>query len=430
MRVGTAWVDITPDRPIHIAGQLHERMGEYTHDPLTANAVAFDGEGIRVVLVSCDLLFLPDDFTEAIKARCEQAFGVPASSVIIACTHTHLAPATTVGLPGEIAPDYMESLRARLVSVIGRSLDDLEDATIHAGTGWVDQLGFNRRGVHADGSVDMYYGCWNEDFVGLEGPRDGQVPVIFARRLDGSLKVVIPSFATHPNSMEGESYYSADIVGSVRAFLRRNLGEDVGVVYLTGAGGNTAPWDIEHDRERARPWYDEEGWKRCGMYLGGEILKVIASTPTPMTDPILSLAQDVVEIPIRPYPEGFNPDTMPWGREYFGQFRDDWPRMIREDSPVPMRLSVLRIGDAAICTNPAELYVEHGQAIKDRSPAHVTMIAELADGYAGYVPTQEAFGHGGYSTWPADTSKLAENAGETITKATRALLRQVFADME
>ncbi len=272
----------------------------------------------------------------------------------------------------------------------------------------------------------MYHGCWNEDFAGLEGPRDGAVPVIFARRTDGSLKLVVTSFAMHPTTFENENFYSADVPGALRSFLRKNLGDDVGIVYLTGAAGNTAPWDIERDKERERPWYGEEGWRRCGMYLGGEILKVTASTTSPM-NPVLRLAQTVKHIPIRPYPEDFDPDST-WGPEYFRASKEDWPRMLCKDSPVPVRLSVLRVGDTAICTNPGELYVEHGLAIRNDSPAHVTMIAELADGYAGYVPTKEAFAHGGYSTWPADTSKLAEDAGETIVKTTRSMLRQAFAE--
>ncbi len=424
MKVGTAWEDITPDRPIHIAGQLHARMGEYTHDPLTVNAAAFECVGTRVVLVSCDLLFLTDAFTESVKAECEQVY--PSASVIIACTHTHLAPCTTVGLPGSIDQHYMETLREKLVAVIGQSLDDLEEAQVYAGEGWLDELGFNRRGLHGDGLCDMYYGCWNEDFAGLEGPRDGALPVIFARRMDCTLKLVIPSFATHPNSMEGESYYSADIVGSVRAFLRHNLGEDLVVVYLTGAGGNTSPWDIEHDKEMARHWYGEEGWKRCGTYIGSEILKVVASTRTPLHD-VLALEQTAVDIPIRPYPSDFDPETMPWGKEYFGQAKADWPCMLREESPASLRLNVLRVGDAAICTNPGELYVEHGLAIRKKSPARVTLISELSDGYAGYVPTASAFKRGGYSTWPADTSKLAEDAGDTIVRVTRELLDKAFA---
>ena len=427
MRIGTAWADITPDKPIHIGGQLHERIGEYTHDPLTANVAAFESGDTHAVLLSCDLLLLSNEFTAEVQAECECKLGVSAASVIVACTHTHVAPCTIDDLPGEVSAEYMDDLRAKLVGVVGRALDDLEETTVYAGTGFLDELGFNRRGLHADGSVDMYHGVWNEDFAGLEGPRDGNLPLIFTRKPNGDIKVVIPSFATHPTSFESESFYSADLVGSLRAFLRKNLGAEVGVVYLTGAAGDTAPLDIEHDTERARPWYGEEGWRRCGAYLGGEILRLIEAAE-PMTDPVLRLEQAVAKIPIRPYPDDFDPEKLSWGREYFGRARQDWPRMLREDSPVDVHLNVLRIGDAAICTNPAELYVEHGLAIRKTSPARVTLIAELADGYVGYVPTKGAFRRGGYSAWPAETSKLAEDAGEVIVEMTDALLEGTFGN--
>lgn len=429
MRAGTAWVDITPTKPLCVAGQLHRRIGEYTHDPLTANAVAFDDGASRVVIVSCDLLYLPIEFTDEVQAVCHERFDIPARSVLIACTHTHVGPCTNTRSVGEVSPEYMDGLRASLVEVIGRALDDLEDVALYAGTGRLDELGFNRRGCHSDGRADMYHGSWNDNFDGLEGPRDGRLPVIFARRAsDGGLKVLIPSFATHPTSMEGDCFYSADIPGSLRAFLRRNLGDEVGIVYLTGAAGNTSPMQLENNPERDRRWYDEVGWERCGTYIGAEVLKVIASTTEPMADPMIRLAQAVEPIPMRPYPTDFDPEKLSWGRDYFAPYRDDWPRMLREESPVEVRLNVLRLGDAVICTNPAELYVEHGLAIKDASPASVTIVSELTDGHVGYVPTTEAFAHGGYSVWPAWSSKLAEDAGDIIVESTGRLLREAFPD--
>ncbi len=94
MQAGTAWVDITPTKPLDVAGQLHVRVGEYTHDPLTANAVAFDDGATRVVIISCDLLYLPIEFTDEVQALCHERFNIPARSVLIACTHTHVGPCT------------------------------------------------------------------------------------------------------------------------------------------------------------------------------------------------------------------------------------------------------------------------------------------------------------------------------------------------
>ena len=91
MRAGTAWVDITPTKPLDVAGQLHRRIGEYTHDPLTANAAAFDDGGVRSSLVSCDLLFLPTTS----PARCSRTASERSASRRPRCSSpapTHTSP--------------------------------------------------------------------------------------------------------------------------------------------------------------------------------------------------------------------------------------------------------------------------------------------------------------------------------------------------
>lgn len=421
MKAGSAWADITPSERLTIAGQMHVRYGEYTHDPLTVNAVAFEQDGTRVALVSCDLCLMSDNYTRDIQARCEKAYGILASSVIIGCTHTHVAPLASTVLIGDLNPSFMEMLSQSIVKIVGQALDGLEEIELYADTGWIDKMGFNRRGYHADGKVDMYYGSWNEDFSGLEGPRDGQVGVVFGKRIDGTLKFVIPSFATHPNSLEGESFYSADIVGAVRSHIRMIFGEDVDVIYLTGAAGDTAPTDML-SKDKHGFWRNEEGWKRSGIYLGSEIAKVIVSLSIPMSDPELKLEQACIPIPIREYND-ICPDLE---NEHFKSAKDHWPLMIAEESPVEVRVNVLKLGDAAICTNPSEFYVEHGLEIKKHSPARVTIISQLTDGYVGYVPTKEAFTHGGYSTWPAASSKLNEDAGDIIVETTIEQLKNAF----
>ena len=61
-------------------------------------------------------------------------------------------------------------------------------------------------------------------------------------------------------------------------------------------------------------------------------------------------------------------------------------------------VNAARIGPFAIATNPGELFVEHGLAIKKRSPFPHTVVAELTNDSVKYQPTKEAFEQQAYET--------------------------------
>jgi hypothetical protein len=227
--------------------------------------------------------------------------------------------------------------------------------------------------------------------------------------------------------LENGTFYSADIPGEVRRVLRGALGAEVGVVYLTGAAGNTAPSIMENNPEAKQPWRGETGVIRSGWYLGGEILKVMAAAIDPMPNQVVSHAWTEVEIPMREWDTWIKIEEYgPGMREFFENSRDQWANQMETDNPVSVRLHALRIGDAAICFNPAELYVEFGLAIKQRSPAQVTLVVELSDGWCGYVSTPEAIRHGGYSAASASHTRLIPEGGWIMVETTEQLLAQVF----
>ncbi len=265
-------------------------MAEYIRDPLTANAVVFDDGIKRVAVISVDVCLLPDKIVRSLQQACASTGDIDAESILIAATHTHVAPCTTERLAGAPDPGFLDRLETAVAQSVSRAIDDLEEVELFSGAGYLDQMGWNRRGMRRDGSCHMYWGSWKEDFVGSEGPRDGEVGVLVARKANGAIKAVISPFSTHPNCVENESFYSADLPGQVRRVLRGALGEQVGVVYLTGAAGNTAPSIIENNPQNLQPWRKEEGLVRSGLNLGGEILKVIANQINPISNPVLQHA--------------------------------------------------------------------------------------------------------------------------------------------
>jgi len=71
---------------------MHVRLGHYTRDPLTVNAVVFaDGEQ-RLALVSIDVCLLPDGLVRSLQHAVATATGLAPNAVILTATHTHVAP--------------------------------------------------------------------------------------------------------------------------------------------------------------------------------------------------------------------------------------------------------------------------------------------------------------------------------------------------
>jgi len=53
------------------------------------------------------------------------------------------------------------------------------------------------------------------------------------------------------------------------------------------------------------------------------------------------------------------------------------------------------------------------------------MTMELANGYSGYLPSEQQHGWGGYETWPARSSHLEVTAESKIRNELLRLLQQL-----
>lgn len=434
LQAGWAEIEFTPAPGLPLFGQMNERLATHARDPLCVAALALRSDDTTAVIAACDVCVLDNAFVAATQQQFA-ATGCAASTLLIHATHTHVAPASSK-LATEMAPpngkptpvpDFMARLQGAITEAARAALQKLEPVEVFAATGHLEHLGWNRRAMYQDGTSKMYGHSEEPDFTGMEGPRDGSLPVLWTKNAAGKITGVLTGFATHPNCLESECFYSADFPGAVRAHLKKLLGDDIGAVYLTGAAGNTAP-SVLDPHDAAQPWRGESGVERSALHLVGEAAKVIATPIVPL-DGVLAWRHAQLDIPLRQWPQPGEPTYPLWeGIGYYERAEQSWPRRLQEENPCAVNLHVLRIGDVAICANPAELFVEFGLQIKESSPARVTFISELTDGYCGYVPTAKAFARGGYETWCAPTSGLTFDAGDQIVTATRALLRDAFPE--
>ncbi len=424
---GFAEVDYTPAPGLAVIGQHFERIAEYARDPLLANAVAMRSGDETVVVVSNDICMIPLDLVTGTQQAFAERTGLPAERLLLHATHSHVAPATIDAFWGSVDPAFMASFRESILRAAQQAIGRLEPVTAYSGSTQLEHLNWNRMSMYDDGTSVMHGSADKPGWLGTEGARDPNLSVLFFRNAEDKTVGLLANFGTHPNCVECGCYYSADIPGEVRRLLKAMLGADTGVLYLTGAAGNVAPIIREPGRTE-QPWMGEEGLHRSGLYLTGGISKVMAEAIKPIESPDLAFAHKVLQIPIRPYPAKGDICRPQWGGEsvdFYERCEADWPRMMREESPVEVRVNVVRVGDTVLCTSPAELYSEFALEIREALPSRVTLIGELTDGFCGYVPTPTAFTRGGYTTWACITSKLSPDAGGMIVEATKELFAQI-----
>jgi len=424
MKAGSAVRVINCEIGDDLAGQLHRRFCTRIRDDLEAGFFYLADDCESVLLVSLDLAGLFEwayvrDVTSAMSAAC----GVPDRSIILTSTHTHAGP-DTLGLLFDSPKNeaYLAALKDWLVDGATEAVANARRARVGWGLGEA-HVGFNRRLCWADGGHSMYGDASRPDFIGLEGPDDPSHTVLFAADDDGPI-VIVHANCAHATCVGGADFASADYPGEARRLLREALGKQVPVLYLQGASGDTSP------RNSLHPPYSTDGEARMaemGALMASETLRLMERA-TLASDPLLRHTHDDITVGVRlPSDEALRHaeeieamDEEQAGRsEYILQVSGAL-RLYRafNDNPVDtLAIHALRIGDLGIATNPCELFCRFGLDIKRRSPAPVTMVAQLADGFSGYCPTMAALMGGGYSADPTYWARLEPAAGDKIVDA-------------
>lgn len=101
-------------------------------------------------------------------------------------------------------------------------------------------------------------------------------------------------------------------------------------------------------------------------------------------------------------------------------------RQQQQDPNYAFQCHILRLGPAAIATNPFELYQEFAQRIKARAKADQVFIIQLANGEGGYLPTQQAVRGGSYSSKPASTV-CGPKGGDELVRKTLSVIDELFS---
>ncbi len=427
LNAGVAEVDITPPVGVELAGGAFGPARGVLH-PLKARALVLESGPARLVLISCDLLGFDADYATAVRRDVAAACETPPEAVMLAATHTHGGPATMTlrnwGRPDEA---YRTELAEKLVAAASRAWADAERARAGAASIACPGVTVNR-------------------VLGEVGPTDDRLGLVRIDREGGGPLAVLVDFACHPVNLHSTGLITPDFPHFVEAELRRGLGPDVAVLYLTGAAGDLNPANFGPDRTEAR------ACETAGR-IAAAALDVFPAI-RPDASPRLAHATAEVEVPLAPLPPAEElaamalearrlMDEMPeksatnWDYAKY-KTRAEWAEEARRtiesgrtETARRVPLQAFAIGDAALVGLPGEPFAELGLEVARSRAFAEPMVVALANGAMGYFPTRAAYERRSYEAVHCPrylgVYAFAPGVCERLAEACRSLLSDLAA---
>ena len=473
--IGWSHVSITPDKPVSLQGQFHERISESVQSPITVTVLALEtrdqqGQVLdQVMMGSCDLCVIHEDVLLDLRKRMENRLpDFDLQKIFLNATHIHTGPATkdlTITylidqlVPPEMKPpslarqpgimqdyEYKEFLLDRLVAAF-------TEAWQNRARGFVSQelaravLGHNRRVTYTDGSALMYGSTDTINFDAPEGPEDHGVELMYFWDAAEQLTGVLVNAASPAQVVEGKYFISADYWGEARRELEKRYPGKLYLLPQCSTAGDQSPRDMVR-RGRGEPeMHSVEGAEEMGRRVVTAIFdKIDAAAAHKVGSLILAHKTFRLDLPLRTVSRqeaeqakmqvqailaskkpGVLIDTSdrvklhdPAG--YISRYAAQ-----QKSSFYSPEIHILRVGDAAIATSPFELFLQYGLQMKARSKARQSFLVQLACDCGMYLPTQKAIDGGHYSAIVA-SGFVGPEGGKHLVNVTVEAINAMWPD--
>ena len=471
--IGWAIEDITPDGPVSLQGQYYERISEYVQSPLTATAFAIEsvdesGKKEQSIMISLDVVSFKDALQDSLRSMLKGKIpGFDLNKIFLNATHTHSSFDT--GLASKDRGMLLDKLsKVAVTAWENRQPGGISHELRYAVTG------HNRRVEYADGSTEMYGSTDREDFIGLEGPEDNGVDMLFCWDKNKKLTGIVMNVACPAQVTEAKYYVSADYWGEFRKQMGEKFPGNIYILPQISAAGDISPRDLPRGYKLDEPdMWDVSGAVEIAKRLVNIIDDAYPETRNNIqTDIIFKHAVKNINLPARMYSEEEYKKAQAIVKEIRLKEPDDpdspetaWNRFLKEiknnekvkkhgpwDNKLsdfgvvkkqealveqyenqnnnlfyPVELHAIRLGDVAFASNPFELFVDYGFRITGKSKAKQTFVIQLSGGDSGgYLPTKRAIEGEGYRGYSAMVNWVGPKGGNVLVKETVSLINSLW----
>lgn len=434
MKAGVISIDITPQMGAPLAGNprpVNAAVG--VHDPIAANIICLDDGDTRVFLIGMDLLGIEVDTCEKICAGITRATGVPGENIMISTTHTHSGPNAPrlyysayedpqimEKEAGEVET-YLEQLVEKVVAGAVAAAKDMTECTLSFGQASDGRFSHNRRLRMKDGSICMIFEPYRlEDIVCLSDPVSADtISVLKISAPDGKILALYVHYATHPAIACGLDFLvSRDFPGWMTDCLKAQYGEDLVVLYANGAEGNMA---VPSPEEGFHNTFEE--CARVGTQLAQTVIDIVPNTKE-LSDTVLTAARTSIQVQYRSFTEaevaaaeqvlktaGSNEQQhgAPPKLSALATLKFHGLRGQLDTLPI----QGITIGNLLLMAVTTETFRDLAIQMENRWDGPALLVG-MANGYHGYIPTEQAFSEGGYEVLPNEDSRYKPDSDKKL----------------
>ena len=274
VKIGWAKREISLNEPVSLPGQVYMRISKGIHDPTYATALCVDGGENQdmVIFCACDREGFYGDIVEKIAQHVHELRPeIPASSIVMNCTHTHCG--AEINNTPETSPDgrpiypgakYREFFVDMCTEAICEAWDTRKEGGVSYGYGYA-VVGHSRRTIYTESEFKMevgsvavnghgvMYGKTNKDtFSHYEAGADHFINLLFTYDAQQKLTGIVANVPCPSQLSEHFSQMTSDFWHEVRELVKKEYGEDVYVLPQCGAAGDLSPRILHYGAAQER----------------------------------------------------------------------------------------------------------------------------------------------------------------------------------
>ncbi len=423
-QAGLAKAKITPEAGLWMAGYAARDHGaEGTMHDLWIKALALaDEEGNKAVLVSLDLLGLPQSMYANVCSKVKDRCDLSPSQIMLCASHTHSGPVLR-GALYDIYPldddqlaqieKYSSNLEDTLVETVAKALERMSPAQLDLG-GSATSFAANRRALRSGAT-------------GAAAPVDHVVPVMRVRSPEGELQAIVFGYACHATTLD-LCQWNGDYPGFAQIALEERF-PDAEAMFVAGCGADQNP----HPRRSV------ELCQQHGLALADAVCEALDSPMEPIA-PELQTAVTMIDLPFGEQPSDEYLEKTAEGSNYAARWAKRLLKQKRGGQPLAKSypaypVQAWRLGDYQLIALGGEVVVDYVFALRDRLGPN-TWVAAYSNDVMAYIPSARVRAEGGYEagafnvyglpamSWSADVEERVLGAAEKLAEQVGAVTAQ------